>query len=84
MAYHRAGQVDNAQATLAEAEKTLSQWLDTMWESSIESIPIPWLDFVEYLLLYREANVLLTGNVSADDPRLIALRERALQVIRAQ
>ena len=84
MAYHRAGQVDKAQETSAEAEKTLDQWLDTMQESSIESIPIPWLDFVEYLLLYREAKVLLTGNVSEEDPRLAALRERALQVIQAQ
>ena len=47
-------------------------------------MPAPWLDFVEYLLLYREANELITRTPLQEDPRLTALRQRAVEAIEPQ
>jgi hypothetical protein len=84
MAHHRAGRANDAAAALEEAAATLDSWLDVMAQGSVESMPVPWVDFVEHLLLYREATKLITGASPEEDPRLAMLEERAHSAIEAQ
>jgi hypothetical protein len=84
MAYHRAGQSDEARTTLAEAEKAFDRWLDAFREASVGSSPVLWFDFIEYRLLYREAVELVTGSALSEDPRLAAIEQRALEAIEMQ
>src|SRR5262245_10702447 len=44
-------------------------------------MPIPWFDWLECLMFYREARLLLTGSAPAEDPRLRTVRERALAAL---
>jgi tetratricopeptide (TPR) repeat protein len=81
MAYHRLGRSEEAATVLAEAAKTCEQWLDQMEDDALGALSVPWLDFIEYLILYREAHLAITASPLADDPRLAALRQRALAAI---
>ncbi len=81
MAYHRSGQGDKAKESLASAEKAIDQWTEEMLNSPVGRMPILWFDWIECLLLYREASVLLTGFTPPDDPRLREIEERSLAAI---
>jgi hypothetical protein len=82
MAYHRAGQHEKARTTLAMAESTLDGWIAQLSESSAFQLPIPWFDWIEYLTLYREADLLILGYGPPLDPRLRDAHRRALDAIR--
>jgi hypothetical protein len=82
MAYHRASRGDDAREALAAAGKLIDQWTEEIASSPVGGrLPIPWFDWIEYLLLYREATILITGSPPADDPRLRAIEQRALASI---
>ncbi len=81
MAYHRTGRLDEARQTLGEAAKDLDQRLDAIQQGEVGSMPGLWYDFVEYLLLYREATELITGSPPAEDPRLGSIEKRALAAV---
>jgi tetratricopeptide (TPR) repeat protein len=78
MAYHRNGDADEARQTLAKAEQEIDSLIGAIEQGPIGSMPIPWFDWIECLLLHREASILLTGFAPADDPRLREVRQRAL------
>jgi hypothetical protein len=83
MAYHRAGRGDDAREALAAAEKLIDQWTEQIASSPVGGrLPIPWFDWIECLVTYREAKILITGFAPADDPRLRAAQERSLSAIR--
>jgi hypothetical protein len=84
MAYHRAGQADAARDALAAAETAIGQWTEAMLEDPTGTTPIPWFDWLECLVLYREARMLLTGFTPPDDPRLRTIEERALAALQLQ
>lgn len=79
MAQHSAGRTREARATLAEADTILDKWLDAMEEESVGVTPVPWLDYLEFLVLHREATRLVTGSAAREDVRLAVLRQRALK-----
>ena len=81
MAYQRAGDADQARAAFATAEQKIDSWIDDIQQGPIGSMPILWFDWIECLLLHREASILLTGFAPADDPRLRGIQQRAQQLI---
>jgi serine/threonine protein kinase len=81
LAYHRAGRAREARAALAAAEKVLDRWTAKMVQSPVGTMPIPWFDWIECNLLYREARALITGSVPPADPRQRTLEQRALAAL---
>jgi tetratricopeptide (TPR) repeat protein len=92
MAYHRLGQAAEARKALDEAARAIDQWTRDRYQSrggqSVTHLmtpaywPIPWWDWLECQLYYREARVLIDGSRPPDDPRLCVLRARALNGLR--
>jgi serine/threonine protein kinase/uncharacterized protein HemY len=92
MAYHRLNQPAEARQALAEAGRAIDQWTrdryqarDKHWVTHLgaeASWPIPWWDWLECRLLYREARMLIDGAPPPDDPRLGVLRARAFAGLR--
>lgn len=77
----RQGNTAGAKESLASAEHALDEWIKTMEGGLVGTMPISWWDFLEFNILYREAKTLITGSPGVEDPRLIAIRERALATI---
>jgi serine/threonine protein kinase/Flp pilus assembly protein TadD len=84
MAYHRAGRTREASETLDKAKAALDDWTTKLAEGSLKSLPLPWFDFIECIVLTREANELIRGQPLADDPRLAAFERKALAAIEVQ
>jgi tetratricopeptide (TPR) repeat protein len=80
LALHAAGKPTEAREALDRAEKVQGQWLEAL-QGPVASLPVVWVDWVEFLCLYREAHLLLTGSAPPDDPRLRKARQRALAAI---
>jgi eukaryotic-like serine/threonine-protein kinase len=81
MACFRQGHVEEARMALQQTETTLDQWTSQLATSAVGQAPVPWFDFLECLLLYREAFTLITGLELPDDPRLEQLEQRALNTL---
>jgi tetratricopeptide (TPR) repeat protein len=92
MAHHRLGQVAEARQALEEAARALDRWIRDRYEIQNGSWvvhrgatavwPVPWWDWVEFELYYREAKRLIDGAPPPDDPRLHVLRARSLAGLR--
>jgi hypothetical protein len=81
MACFRQGRVEEARIALQQTEQTLDQWTSQLATSAVGQASVPWFDFLECLLLYREAFTLITGLELPDDPRLEQLEQRALNTL---
>ncbi|KAA5545424.1 serine/threonine protein kinase [Roseiconus nitratireducens] len=81
MAYHRAGETEKSRQALASAKAALDQWADEIYSSPVGRMPVMWIDWLEAQLLYREASILMTGFVPADDVRLRRVRQRAVSLL---
>jgi hypothetical protein len=79
MSYHQLGNPTKAKTALERSQSLMDKWLDEAMESD-RATPIPWVDWIEFLVHYREATDMIVGEASLD-PRLGLLRERALQSI---
>lgn len=82
MVYHRLGHTDEAHQALKNTRETLDNWISVMTESPIGTTPIFWFDLIEFLVLYGEATLIIEGTEPQPDPRLHAIEERALSVLR--
>ena len=93
IAYHRLGRADEARAAMAEAAAALDRWNDARATDPAHPWifdygaggpwPVPWWDWLDCYLRYREARRLIDGAAPADDdPRLHLLRARALAGLR--
>jgi hypothetical protein len=71
--YRSGGQGKRALEALTSAERQINRWTDEMLERPVTTTPIPWLDWIECLYLYREAHTLVKGSALANDPRLRAI-----------
>ncbi|QGJ68932.1 Serine/threonine-protein kinase PknB [Planctomycetales bacterium 10988] len=70
IAYQKTGQLSEAAEALAQSEKSLHHWLEESLEKEQGMPPIPWFDWIEFLVHHREASLLLTGVPPTLDPRL--------------
>ena len=94
MAYHQAGQKAQAAQALSDAEKFLDEGAEALLERNFQRrapggypasrVPgrLPWFDFLECLLLYREAHEQIGGQRPAANSRIVGLEERALALLR--
>jgi serine/threonine protein kinase len=82
IAYHRLGRDEEARHELELTETVNNEWTESMVQGSVGSMPVPWFDWVEFQVLYREAKVIITGSLPPADPRLGTVEQRALEAIR--
>ena len=89
MALHRQGQVTQARHSLQAAVEAMDHRTETMYQQApgmdwkaVGNWPLPWFDWMECQLLYREAKLLIDGAPPFDDPRLHVLRARGLAALR--
>jgi tetratricopeptide (TPR) repeat protein len=78
LARHRLGHAGAAWLALDSAATAIDKWTATLATGRVGNLPIPWVDWLECQLLYREAHLLLTGSPPREEPRLKSARDRAL------
>jgi serine/threonine protein kinase len=82
MAHHRLGHTKEARGALTSAEKAIDEWTTALLLSGrVDFKPIPWMDWLECLHYFREANLFLVGSPPPTDARLQLIRERALALL---
>ncbi len=81
MAYHRNGDAAQAREAFEKSEQEIDTLTRSIERGPVGAMPIPWFDWIECLLLHREASILLTGFAPAEDPRLREVEQRALRSI---
>lgn len=77
----RQGKVPEAQSALAKGKQAIEEWTQAMVRNPSGTMPISWSDWLECNIFCREAEELMNGAVPPEDPRLIAVYERALATI---
>jgi tetratricopeptide (TPR) repeat protein len=93
MALHRLGQTAEARQALDAAAEAIDRWTRDKFQNHDEKNwinhlgatadwPIPWWEWLECQLYYREAKLLIDGSPPRDDPRLHVLRARAFAGLR--
>lgn len=80
MALHALGRNQEAQEALARLEVAIDEWTKEMFDGPVGTMPISWYDWLYGLLHYREARTLVTGSPPPQDPRLLTVRQRALEI----
>ncbi len=78
MSFQRNGQGEEARQALASAQQSMDQQIEHMAQWPLGYLPMAWFDWIECLVLHREASILITGFAPADDPRLRTIQQRAL------
>jgi hypothetical protein len=81
MAYYCAGKPAEAKQMLALAADTIEEKTDDVLDSTVGFMPLPWFDWIESLMLYREATLLLTGKDQLEDLGLKDMEQRARTVL---
>ena len=81
MAYHALARDREAGEALGKAKAALDDWTAKLAAGSLKSLPLPWFDFIECILLTREANQLIEGQPLPNDPRLATFERKALAAI---
>jgi serine/threonine protein kinase/Tfp pilus assembly protein PilF len=82
MAYHRLGQANEAGRALRNAAQQISHATQEMLSDDVGEVTQDWADWLESLLLYREAKILIDGSPPAGDARLHVVRARAFVCLR--
>jgi tetratricopeptide (TPR) repeat protein len=81
MAQERLGRTAHARQTLASAERVLDGWSQHLASAGAGSFPVPWLDWLECHILYREAKLQIDGRPAPEDPRVWVARGKALKAL---
>ena len=82
IAYQKAGRTDDARNALRKSQQAFDGWLDESIEKWEGRPPIPWFDWIEFLINHREATLMIDGDFQAADSRLAEqkrLSEAAIQ-----
>src|SRR5262249_44832303 len=82
MADQRCGQRDRARGSPAAPEKAIDRCAEIMTQGEVGTLPLPWFDWLEYLCLYRQARLLVTGAAPLADPRFRTVEQRAVAALR--
>ncbi|QDU56106.1 serine/threonine protein kinase [Aeoliella mucimassa] len=70
MAYFRQGNLEEARNAMQRTNRAYDRWAEQMVSGELGNTPIPWFDWVEFLVLRREASLLIEGQLPAEDERL--------------
>jgi serine/threonine protein kinase/tetratricopeptide (TPR) repeat protein len=82
MALQRQGQIAEAKEALVRAEQARDEWINTMHDGLVGTMPFHWTDWLECEILYRQAKSQITSAHPGEDPRLLAIQERAATAIK--
>ena len=82
IAHYRAGHQQLALDALAQANEAVAERMAKL-ERAPDSLA-PWFDFVEMLLLHREATVLITGKRPPADAKMIAVQQDARALLNGE
>ena len=74
IALNRLANNDEAAESLRRADEALDRMLQGMLDSANDQRP--WIDFVEMVLLHREATLAVTGKEIGLDPRIKQTQQR--------
>jgi serine/threonine protein kinase len=77
IAYHEQGRTQDAVRAFEQSQALLDQWLDESVGRSSGSPPIPWVDWIEFLINHRQASIAVKGHTPAVDPRLRKMEDFA-------
>ena len=81
IAHHKMGHAEDALRSFEQSQALLNRWLDDSVRRSKGAPPIPWVDWIEFLLNYREASIVVKGHTPAVDPRLRQMESFAAAAI---
>ena len=82
MALYKNGRTEEARQELARARAVLDRWTGEVFDSRNQFVPVQqWRDWLGMQRWCREAHLLIEGVEPPDDPRIRALRERALNAL---
>lgn len=81
IAHHKLGRSEEALRAFEQSQVLLNRLLDQSLGQSTGSPSIPWIDWIEFLLNYREASIVLKGHTPATDPRLRKMEDLARAII---
>jgi eukaryotic-like serine/threonine-protein kinase len=81
IAHHKLGHADDAIRSFEQSQALLNRLLDDSVRQSRGTPPIPWIDWIEFLLNSREATIVVTGHTPAIDPRLRQMESFAAAAI---
>jgi tetratricopeptide (TPR) repeat protein len=81
IAHHKMGRAEDALRSFEQSQAELNRWLDDSVRHSKGAPSIPWIDWIEFLLNYREASILVKGHTPAIDPRLRQMESFAAAAI---
>lgn len=82
MAYFESGQSAKAISALERSTASLDRWLDDSIQMRKGTPPMPWFDWIEFLIHHREATQLITGDDSVADPRFAQQKSLAEAAIK--
>jgi eukaryotic-like serine/threonine-protein kinase len=78
MALNRSGEVMEAHEMLLRCDRVLSERLGQLTGGAIEQMPMLWFDFLEFVVLYREAFLEVQGTKLPTDSRFELIEKSAL------
>jgi hypothetical protein len=70
IAYHELGRTEDAIRAFEQSQALLDRWLDEAVRQSKGSPPIPWVDWIEFLINHRQASMVVKGHTPAIEPEL--------------
>ena len=85
LALHGQGKTSEAHDALARVEQARIEWIKTMYDGLVGTLPFgwadSWVDWLECEIHFRHAKRQIDGAPPVEDPRLAAIQERALATI---
>jgi eukaryotic-like serine/threonine-protein kinase len=81
IAHHNMGHAKESLRSFEQSQALLDRWLDESVRRSKGAPSIPWIDWIEFLLNYREASIVVKGRTPAIDPRLRQMESFAAAAI---
>ena len=84
LTHWRMGDAQAAEESLAQAEAVLADWTVRLSEGPPPQLPLPWFDFLEFVLLYREAHQQIRGSAAPADERMTAIESQAMSMLQGE
>ncbi len=82
IAHHQAGRTNEALASLGRSDEAMDRMMQEL--DSAPNVSRPWFDFVEAVLLHREATAVITETTPELDPRIAEVQEQSRALLRVE
>ena len=81
MSFHKLGREQEAASAFQRSQIFFDQQLNDRFRQPRETPRLRWFDWIDFLILHRESQVLLQGETPTEDPRLRKLKVLAKAAI---